>query len=131
MSANSNAIREYYQAIKNKLVQTRFDAALTSINKLLQKHPNDEYGHYYKGVCEFALEKPQAALKSYQEAIKLDPGFAKAYFNLGVCYFILRQYDSALINIGKALIIFTKRRELDKKKRCIDALNVIERMRKL
>lgn len=129
MSAN-NIIREYYTVIKNRLTQLRFDAALSSVVKLLQACPNDEHGYYYKGVCEFALEKPQAAIKSYNEAIKRDPGFAKAYFNLGVCYFILKNYDSALINIAKALIIFSKRRELDKKKRCIEALNVIERERK-
>ena len=129
MSTN-NIIREYYIVIKTKLTQLRFDAALTSVNKLLQARPKDEHGFYYKGVCEFALEKPQAAIKSYNEAIKIDPGFAKAYFNLGICYFILKQYDPALINIAKALVIFTKRRELDKKKRCIEALEVIQRERK-
>ena len=97
--------------------------------KLLQARPEDEQGYYYKGVCEFALEKPQAAIKSYNEAIKRDPGFAKAYFNLGVAYYVLKDYDNALINIGKALIIFSKQKELDKKKRCIDALTLIQKER--
>ena len=127
---NNSIIREYYAVIKNRLIQLRFDAALSGVMKLLQARPEDEQGYYYKGVCEFALEKAQAAIKSYNEAIKRDPGFAKAYFNLGICYFILKNYDSALINIAKALIIFSKRRELDKKKRCIEALSVIERERK-
>ena len=34
--------------------------------------------------------------------------------------------DYALINIGKALFLFSKAKELDKKERCIEALRLIE-----
>lgn len=125
------AIREYYNVIKNKISQNRFDAALNSINKVLSKNPHDEHAYYYKGVCLFALEKIDKAIESYVLAIQNEPTYAKAYFNLGICFYLLRKYDQALINIGKALIIFTKRRELEKKKRCIDALAVIEKERKV
>ena len=122
-------MREYYQVIKNMLSQTRFEAAISSISKLLSINPNDEHGNYYKGTCELALEKYRDSIESFNKTIKLDPSYAKAYFNLGVCYCILKKYDPALINICKALIIFTKRKELDKKKRCIDALKRIEKER--
>lgn len=128
---NKNYVREYYQAIKNKIIQTRFDSAISSIDKLLQNYPNDEHGHYYKGVCNFALEKYDLAINNYTSAIKIDSAYAKAYFNLGICYYELKKYDFALINIAKALIIFSKRRELDKKNRCIQALNIIEKERNL
>ena len=128
---NKNYVREYYQAIKNKIIQARFDSAIASADKLLQNYPNDEHGHYYKGVCEFAIEKYDFAIKSYSTAIKLNPAYAKAYFNLGICYYELKKYDFALINIGKALVIFSKRRELDKKNRCIQALNIIKTKTKL
>jgi len=126
---NKNAMREYYHVIKNMLVQQRFEAALSSISKLLAQNPNDEHGFYYKGVCEFALEKYKDSLESYNKTVQLDPSYAKAYFNIGVCYYIAKKYDPALINFGKALIIFTKRKELDKKQRCIEALKRIEKER--
>lgn len=123
-------MREYYHVIKNMLVQLRFEAALFSVSKLLMLNPNDEHAYYYKGVCEFALEKYKDSLKSYNKAVEIDPSYAKAYFNIGVCYYMAKQYDPALINIGKALVIFTKRKELDKKQRCIEALKKIEAERK-
>lgn len=127
---NKIAMREYYHVIKNMLVQQRFEAALSSISKLLSQNPNDEHAYYYKGACEFALEKYKDSLKSYNKAIEIDPSYAKAYFNIGVYYYVLKQYDPALINIGKALVIFSKRKELDKKQRCIEALKRIETERK-
>lgn len=122
-------LREYYLIIKNKIAQGRFESAIGSIDKLLYNFPNDEYGYYYKGVCEFALEKYKDSIKHYQMALQFDVGFAKAYFNLGVSLHILKKYDLALLNIGKALIIFTKQRELDKKQRCIEALKIIQNER--
>lgn len=127
---NKIAIREYYHVIKNLLVQQRFETALSSISKLLSQNPNDEHAYYYKGVCEFALEKYKDALKSYNKAITIDPSYAKAYFNVGIYYYIMKEYDPALINIAKALVIFSKRKELDKKYRCIEALKKIEIERK-
>ena len=50
---NSNAIREYYFVIKNKINEGRFQAALASINKLLLTRPKDEHAYYFKGICEF------------------------------------------------------------------------------
>lgn len=124
-------LREYYMIIKSKITNARFESALASVEKLLYNFPSDEWGYYYKGVCEFALEKYPQATKNYLNAIQINPAFGKAYFNLGVCFYITRKYDLALINIGKALIVFTKQRELDKKQRCIDALKYIESERNM
>ena len=124
-----NILRQYYQIIKSKISQTHFETALINIDKLLYNFPKDEHGYYYKGVCEFALNNHQKAAKCYKAAIKLNPAYAKAYFNLGVIYYINKQYDLALINIGKALIIFSKQKELDKKQRCISALKLIDKER--
>ena len=128
---DGSILREYYLIIKNKILNERFESALSSCEKLLYNFPSDEWGYYYKGVCEFALEKYPLAIKHYSTAIQLNPGFAQAYFNLAICFFLAKKYDMALINIGKALIIFTKQKELDKKQRCIDALKTIEVERRL
>ena len=122
-------LREYYTIIKNKISLTHFETAMLSIDKLLYNFPKDEHGYYYKGVCEFALNNHNNAIKCYSAAIKLNPAYAKAYFNLGVVYYITKEYDFALINIAKALIIFSKQKELDKKQRCMDAIKLIEKER--
>ena len=126
---NQYLLREYYQLIKNKISQTHFETALININKLLHSFPKNEHAYYYKGLCEFALTNYNNAIKYYSIAIQLNPAYAKAYFNLGVAYYLFKEYDLALINIGKALIIFSKQKELDKKQRCIDALKLIEKER--
>lgn len=122
-------LRQYYQIIKNKISLMHFETAMINIDKLLYNFPKDEHGYYYKGICEFALNNHKNAIKYYTIAIQLNPAYAKAYFNLGVAYYLFKKYDLALINIGKALLIFSKQKELDKKQRCIDALKLIEKER--
>ena len=123
---DENIVTEYYQIIKNKIAQADFDSAIRSVDKLLYNFPNDEWGYYYKGVCEFALENYEDAIKNYKIAIQLNPLFAKAYFNLGTCYHTMEYYDSALISIGRALVIFSKQKDAEAKQRCIEALHQVE-----
>ena len=121
---------EYYSMIKSKISCFNFNSALGNIGKLLENFPQDSGGYYYKGVCNFALKKYDEAIAAYNDAISKDVTYAKAYFNLGVAYYIKNDYDNALINIGKALVIFSKKKELDSCSRCIDALNFIQSERK-
>ena len=123
-------VKEYYTIIKNKITQADFISASRSVDKLLYNFPNDENGYYFRGVCNFAQEKYEEAIKSYITAIKINPKFSKAYFNLGVCYYVLNNYDNALINIAKALVIFSNQKELSFKQRCIDAIRLIDAERK-
>ncbi len=127
---SENIVNVYYQIIKNKISLQRFQSAMRNIDKLLYNFPTNPYGYYYRGVCEFALEKYEKSVRSYLIAIKLNPVFDKAYFNLGISYYCLNKYDNALINIGKALVLFSKKRELDNRKRCIEALKIIENERR-
>ncbi|MBR2069469.1 MAG: tetratricopeptide repeat protein [Candidatus Gastranaerophilales bacterium] len=127
---NDDIIREYYLIIKNKISSMNFNSAIASADKLLAYAPSDSQGYYYKGVCNFALEKLEEAEDAYKKALLLNSIHAKAYFNLGVVYYMMNDYDNALINIGKSLIVFSKQRELDSKKRCIEALNFIQTERK-
>jgi len=127
---DNSILNEYYLIIKNKISSESFMSALSSIDKLISNFPNNSKGYYYKGVCNFALEKYDEALRAYIKSISLDITNAKAYFNLGVTFYILNKYDDALINIAKALIIFSKTKELDCKKRCAEALNFIQTERK-
>jgi len=117
---------EYYTVIRYKISNASFTSALVNIENLLQDNPKDAYGYYFRGVCNFALEKYARAIKDYSLSVKLNPAFAKAYFNMGVCYYMIKYYDYALINIGKALFIFSKLKETNNKERCVEALEVIE-----
>ena len=121
-----NIINEYHSIIKNKIAQGRFDSTKESIDKLIYYFPTNQYGYYYKGVCYYAQNKIREAANAYMQAIQINPAFAKAYFNLGTCFVVLRNYDQALINIGKALIIFSKTKEFDYRDKCIKAIKTIE-----
>lgn len=128
---SQNILREYYLIIKDKIQKMQFTSAKNSIDKMLCTFPNDEHGYYYKGLCEFVFEDYKNAIKNYSTAIKLNPAYAKAYFNLGITFYLLKQTDLALINIARALVIFTKTKELDKKQRCLEALKFIEKERQI
>ena len=128
---NDEIINEYYSIIKSKITEGRFESALSSIDKLLYNFPNNANAYYYFGVCHFALNKYDKAETGYSKAINLDITHAKAYFNLGVLYYVQDKLDNALINIAKALILFSKSKEKDCRKRCIQAINYIQNERKL
>ena len=102
-------LKEYNLIIKNKISLGNFNSAIASIQKLLNYAPKTDFGYYYLGVCNFALEKYKQSITNYAQAIKLNPTNAKAYFNLGVSYYMLKYNDYALINIGKALFLFSGR----------------------
>ena len=79
---DENVIKEYCFIIKNKVFQQRFESALDDAMRLKRYFPNNEVGHYYCALCEFALQNFEKAQKHYKDAIKINPAFAKAYFNL-------------------------------------------------
>ncbi len=127
---DKNIIEEYCFIIKDKISQQRFDAALSSAMRLKNNFPQNELGYYYCAVCEFAKEDFEKSAKHYKEALVVNPAHGKSYFNLGVCKYLEKNIDEALINIAKALVIFTKTKELDKKQKCLEALKLIEGERK-
>ena len=119
-------VQQYYTIIRDKIAHFNFESAIRSADKIISYRENDDGAYYYKGVCCFALEKYQDAINFFKKALELNPGFGKAYFNLGATYHVLNKYDTALINIGKALIIFARDKELDCKDRCMQALQLIQ-----
>lgn len=123
-------IKEYYIIIKNKIAYQQFESAMRNADKLIYNFPKLSMGYYFKGVCFFAMQNYEESIKWYTIAIKLNQRLAKAYFNLGVSCYMLNMYDSALLNIGKALIIFVRQKERDSASRCKEALKFIYAERK-
>ena len=127
---SNEAIKEYCQAIKSRTLLGDYMNGLAIADRLVYSFPNSDKGYYYRAICYFGLNRLKEAAENYETAIRMNPTNAKAYFNLGTCYQKVQQYDLALINIGKALILFTKQNKQDAKLKCIDAINFIEDERK-
>ena len=122
---DENVKKEYYSIIKSKISQCSIKTALEYIDQLLHNFPKDFLGYYFKGVCFYALEGYETSVKYYLTSLKINPVFAKTYFNIGISYYMLQKKDLALINLGKALILFSKAKDEEKKLRCINALRIV------
>ena len=123
---SNSTIREYCLIIKNKTAQNDYVGALALADRLVYSFPNSEKGYYFRGICYFGIGRIEQAIVNYKAAIKINPLYAKAYFNLGTCYQQLKQNDLALINIGKALILFSNQKKEEAKNKCIEAIRFIE-----
>jgi len=121
-----NVIRDYCRAIKKKTSMGDYIGALGIADRLAYAFPNSEKGYYYRGICYYGLERLEDSIANYKMALKINPLSAKTYFNLGTCYQQAKQFDLALINIGKALILFSRKKDEDSKLKCIDAIKFIE-----
>ena len=125
----NDIIKNYCQAIKNKLAQSDSISAMGIADKLVYNFPNCEKGYYYRAVCFFALYKYNEAISNYQIALRINPYYAKAYFNIGTCYYEMKEYDYALINFGKALILFSNQGNRISENKVIDAIKLIVKER--
>jgi len=121
-----NVIRDYCRAIKKKTSMGDYIGALGIADRLVYAFPHSDKGYYYRGICYYGLERYEDSIANYKMALKIDPLSAKTYFNLGTCYQQLKQFDLALINIGKALILFSRKKDDNAKLKCIDAIQFIE-----
>lgn len=77
--------------------------ALISLNSLLSKKPNDEYGIYYKGLILDELKNPTEAIKQYRLLISKNQDFAEAYYSLAVDLDNIENYKEAVANYEKFL----------------------------
>ena len=126
---NDDIVSDYCLAIKEKTKTGDFVGALGIADRLVYAYPNSEKGYYYRAICYYGMQRYEESVINYKMALKINPLDAKAYFNLGTSYQQIKQYDLALINFGKALILFSKQGKQDAKNRCIDALSIVDRER--
>lgn len=81
--------------------------AITTVNKFIEKVPDDANGYYFKGGYEEAQGKDDEAITDYTTAIVLAPNFAQTYVLRGNVYKRQGKTDMALADYRKAVELDT------------------------
>jgi len=123
---DNQVIKEYCNVIKRKVSESDYAGAINIAEQLIYNFPNDFHGYYYKAICCFAYERYPEAINFYNITINLNPNYPRAYFNLATTYHKIKYYDLALVNFGKALILFSNKGDKSGKERCIEALQIVQ-----
>ena len=73
----------YHKAAIKLFQQRKYNKAILSFEKSLEREPNNAKAHYVMGLCHTGLRNSKAAQKSYEQAIRIAPEYAKPYKSLG------------------------------------------------
>jgi tetratricopeptide (TPR) repeat protein len=82
-------LREAEAGVKagaEKIRQGDYDGALTDLQTVLDKNPQDPNALYLTGMAYLRKDMPGEASAAFLKVIELSPKFAAAYYQLGVCY---------------------------------------------
>ena len=77
--------------------------ALVSIDKALQRSPNNAVFLNNKGYILLKLNKYEPSLRAFEKAIRINPQFANAWCNMGLALSYLYMFDKALTSYDKAI----------------------------
>ena len=97
--------QDQLQPLINLYSQSKFEQALDTVSKLLQKFPNSSSLHNIQGAVNAGLGLPAAAIESYRQAILIKPDDTKAYNNMGVTLQDQGKLEEAIEAYKKALAI--------------------------
>ncbi len=78
------------------------EAALSRLQELVTRYPDDSNVHYLLGVTLGRLHRYEEAIPELTRVTELAPEFAPAYQQLGFCYQNLKNMDKALENYRKS-----------------------------
>lgn len=118
--------KEYCEIIKKKLGIGEYDTALSNAKKLLLYSPENPEGHYYQGLCHFALGNYEESAMNYKKAIEFNSSFAKAYYNLGVTKYYLNKFNEAVKNMETAYRIFQQNQDKASYTKCMESIEFIK-----
>lgn len=121
----NNLIEEYYNLIKKKITDGEYINAANYCDRFIKEFPKNELPYYLKGIINYLLNRLEESESCYLRAIEINPAHAKSYYNLGINYYFLNQKDNALINIGKAYIIFNRANDIESRNKCVESLEFI------
>ena len=100
----NNAINQYEKGDYNN--------ALSTVNKYLNKRPDDEYGLYYKALALDELKKAKEAGWIYRSLIQKHPDFINAYYSLALNYDNQENYKDAVSNYEKFINLSKEKNEM-------------------
>ncbi|WP_417066973.1 tetratricopeptide repeat protein [Niveibacterium terrae] len=89
--------------VQTLLRQANYPAALTRVNALLAKTPNDAQARFAKGVILTELKRNNEAIAVYLALAKDRPDLPEPYNNLAVIYAQQKQYDKAKAALEQAI----------------------------
>ena len=99
-TANNEFENNFYEALKQKAIEN-YDKAIVSLEKCLQKEPNNPEIHFQLGVNYLALKSYTDAEVSFQKAIDLDPKQRWYWNGLYDVYYQTRDYNKSIPIVEK------------------------------
>lgn len=91
------------QEAAEKVRQGDYDGAISQLQEILKKNPEDANAHYMTGMALLRKIMWKEALLSFLQVIELTPGFAAAHYQAGVCYQQMEEPERALEYYVKAM----------------------------
>jgi tetratricopeptide (TPR) repeat protein len=80
-----------------------WEAAITSLSKVIQIKPDDDLAWYNRGIALSNLDRYEEAIINYDEALQLKPDDDLAWYNRGYALDELGRYEEAITSYDKAL----------------------------
>ena len=99
----SNTIQSDLVAIQDLISKGQYKEALTGLDHLTRKNPNESNLYALGGDCYAAMGHFDQAIACFKEAIKLKPDFAEAHNSCGFYYKEKHEYDNGLIYFKEAI----------------------------
>ena len=78
------------------IAEGELDRAVSELKALVERDPNNEYGHFHLGSAYFELKDYPRALSAYVRALELAPGYLGAMINAGHTLRMLGRYEQAI-----------------------------------
>ena len=82
-----------------------YDRALEAFNRAEPAYQDEDYFHFYTGLCHFEMGDYHLALERFSEAVRLGPqqeDLVRILIYVGVCHNSLGEYEEALVPLKKA-----------------------------
>jgi tetratricopeptide (TPR) repeat protein len=96
---------EHYDLGRSYLRTGEYARALEEFGRSADQQPGEFWPHFFVGVCQRRLERPDEAAAAFSICIALAPQTAECYFNRGVAYEAGGQLDRARADYSRALEI--------------------------
>ena len=103
MGTHFQATQSELNNINNFFSKKDYKQALTELDALTQKYPNDPMLYLFGGNCYGAMGHLDQAILCYEEAVKLKPDYVDAHNNMGVYLKEIGEINKAVISYQKAI----------------------------